>query len=563
MDDTTDAVLLGEEVENLPTDVDAAGAAAAVEKMEVSGDKVEKEEGDSDDSDDPSEPQKAGLESLPEEQRLAIKKAHDQRKRQAKRERQKELKELLERLEHVRGIPNVKKMRMETSGTRVPFSCVVHPIEMEDMNHPKVVEALACSKVFGVRYFRLEKGKLEGKDLVGYLQIGFKKEEELTQMMSELKEAKSDWKVEKIGGPHGNMIEFLAKWNQSLREAEGPEVARDKIDSTVYIHELPKNITVDDLKEMFSTAFDIRIEEGLYGTKRHAWVMYPNHWSSRRALLHFNEEQKTSEKKLNCLVFRYEEFAKFSKDPDYQPLVSKGTTGQKGQRTSGPGQFKSRKPDMLNTLKERQEKRRLGGPGPGFGMTRSPRPLIPPRGRAAPTPLLGPRSTVRPLWQSRPSALGQTFGGRGMARASLGHVPGGNIGRGGMPRASLGHVPGGNTGRGGQWSSGASSNVARADVRSVLENPNAVKLLMGLKNALESEPDSYGQSYEEDFGSYNEDYSSYDYEEGSTGYRNDFTGLAGRSGFRGAWGGRGVTSTRGRGGYPARQSFSQEGNGWF
>ncbi len=344
----------------------------AVEEKKKSDDKSQANgysEGDSESGTDEEEAKSKKSSEITEKVR--------EQRRKNKRRLRKENAAMMTKLEKVIDIPTVKQMRMETNASLASRTLGLYPITMADINHSKVIAALAVCKSFVVRFSPTEGSKTEGDGMLGHLLIVFKKTSDLEIMKKELdgmKEGITVYMLKEAGSTPQR------KWVSVIKLAEALPSIDDLVETTLFIYQLPASMDESKLWELFPDALGITVVDK---PARRAWVTYRERLSARKAY-HSQKSYDIGGGKM-LAIFPFEDCAKYMSDPEYKSKekakaeragdtkaleklgVSKSPTAVKQMKvakvTRYPGsRVQTQKKRAVTALQERQ--RRIRTPAP-------------------------------------------------------------------------------------------------------------------------------------------------------------------------------------------------------
>ncbi len=311
-------------------------------------------------------------------------------------------------------IPDKQKMQKEMNEVKVRHNLAAFPIEMADMNHPKMVAALARCKTFGVRFHRLEEGNKEKKDFIGFLQIGFKRMVDLLTTMGEFKNMREGLQVSQMGGSAGNAGQFLARWNKMIQTCESSVDKAEKLDRALYIHKPPREVNEDKLSETFPEAEECMVVEAAGSFARHAYVIFRSKEQVAEILEEFKPEGSYKGLKLDAVSYaaylKYQEKVASSKQAK-KAEVSKPVAAKSSQN---PVQQQTGRKSASQVRQNRSNPRTMGAPRkaiPGRGKER-PQAGKPKEGetKSSPASKPKPKSAEASTAKEKETAAGKTGG---------------------------------------------------------------------------------------------------------------------------------------------------------
>ncbi len=213
---------------------------------------------------------------------------------------------------HLEGVPDAKTMNVEIrkssfqNTTRLQL--IAFPVDMQDMNNDNMASALKRCLNFTLRFSKMYKG--DTSDFVGFLHLMFRTFEETQLAKNDLERVRSSLTVRPADT---DSTSFKAEWNQILGLVI-PNSLSERAESTVYIHNLPHDVSHDEVAKLFPDAKSVAVipeDKKRTDRGRHAWINFPNPESSRYALK--SNVFKSRGRKLQ--VFHYADYAHFVNDP--------------------------------------------------------------------------------------------------------------------------------------------------------------------------------------------------------------------------------------------------------
>lgn len=155
----------------------------------------------------------------------------------------------------------------DLSEMKIHRKVVIHPLKMSELSHPVLLEAIGKSSEFRTCFVQnVTDGRATWS---GYTEINFRSAFIAADSIQSLKTIREDITVRclEAGETAKNII-------QSLGGGESVDATKKLLNSILLVKAITEEITIDSLRETFSTASDIVIPQNQRAGKRMAYVIY-------------------------------------------------------------------------------------------------------------------------------------------------------------------------------------------------------------------------------------------------------------------------------------------------